>query len=86
MPIAIFVGRNSQLQCIIFVQALLSDEWTYMFEWVLGHFRQCMDFKDPMTIFTSIGILLCVITELMQTLLLIVGPPFSNESLVIMFQ
>jgi hypothetical protein len=53
MPLAMFVGCTIQLQCVVFAQALLRDERTDTFEWVLCQFKQCMDFKDPVTIFTG---------------------------------
>jgi hypothetical protein len=54
MSITMFVGCNSQLQRVVFAQALLRDERTNTFEWVMCQFKQFMDFKDPVTIFTGI--------------------------------
>jgi hypothetical protein len=53
MPLAMFVGFNNQLQNMVFAQALIRDERTYTFEWVLQQFKNCMDGKDPITIFTG---------------------------------
>jgi hypothetical protein len=53
MPLAMFVGFNNQLQNVLFAQALIRDERTDTFEWVLQQFKNCMDGKDPITIFTG---------------------------------
>lgn len=37
---------------IVFAQALIRDERTNTFEWVLGRYKTCMQEKDPITIFT----------------------------------
>jgi hypothetical protein len=51
MPLAMFVGFNNQLQNVVFAHALIRDERTYTFEWVLQQFKNCMDGKDLITIF-----------------------------------
>jgi translation initiation factor 2 beta subunit (eIF-2beta)/eIF-5 len=51
MPLAMFVGLNNQLQNVVFAQALIRDEHTEIFERVLQQFKNCMDGKDPITIF-----------------------------------
>jgi hypothetical protein len=53
MPLAMFVGFNNQLQNVVFAQALIRDERTDTFEWVLQQFKNCMDEKDLITIFTD---------------------------------
>jgi hypothetical protein len=53
MPLAMFVGLNNQLQNVVFAQALIRDECTDIFEWVLQQFKNYMDGKDPITIFTG---------------------------------
>jgi hypothetical protein len=35
----------------VFAQALIRDEHTDTFDWVLQQFKNCMDGKDPITIF-----------------------------------
>jgi hypothetical protein len=52
MSLAMFVGFNNQLQNVVFAQALIRDERTDTFEWMLQQFKNCMDGKDPITIFT----------------------------------
>jgi hypothetical protein len=51
MPLAIFVGFINQLQNVVFALALIRDERTDTFEWVLQQFKNCMDGKNPITIF-----------------------------------
>jgi hypothetical protein len=51
MPLAMFVRFNNQLQTVMFAQALIRDERMNIFEWVLQQFKNCMDGKDPITIF-----------------------------------
>ncbi|CAO2144062.1 unnamed protein product [Urochloa humidicola] len=53
MPLAMFVGFNSQLQNVIFGQALLRDEKADTFLWLFEQFRICMCAKDPIVIFTD---------------------------------
>ena len=53
MPLAMFVGFNNQLQNQVFAQALIRDERTDTFEWVLQQFKECMCGKYPITIFTG---------------------------------
>jgi hypothetical protein len=53
MPLAIFVGFNNVLQNVGFAHALIKDERTNTFEWVLQQFKNCMDGKDLIKIFTS---------------------------------
>jgi hypothetical protein len=53
MSLAMFVGFNNQLQNVVFAQALIRDEHTDTFEWVLQQFKNSMDGKDPITIFTG---------------------------------
>ncbi|KAK3153632.1 hypothetical protein QOZ80_2BG0178640 [Eleusine coracana subsp. coracana] len=48
-----FVGCNNQLQNVIFAQALIRDERADTFEWGFSKFRECMGYKDPITIFTD---------------------------------
>jgi hypothetical protein len=51
MSLAMFVGFNNQLQNVVFAQALIRDERTDTFEWVLQQFKNCMDGKDLVIIF-----------------------------------
>jgi hypothetical protein len=53
MLLVMFVGFNNQLQNVVFAQALIKDECMDTFEWVLQQFKNCMDGKDPITIFTG---------------------------------
>ncbi|CAL4969684.1 unnamed protein product [Urochloa decumbens] len=53
MPLAMFVGFNSQLQNVVFGQALLRDEKADTFEWLFKQFRACMGGRDPIVIFTD---------------------------------
>jgi hypothetical protein len=53
MPLAMFVRFNNQLQNVVFAQALIRDERIDIFEWLLQQFKNCMDGKDPITIFTD---------------------------------
>jgi hypothetical protein len=53
MSLAMFVGFNNQLQNMVFAHVLIRDERTNAFEWVLQQFKNCMDGKDPITIFTG---------------------------------
>lgn len=53
MPLAIFVGYNNHLQNVVFAQALIRNERTDTFEWVLGQYKACMQGKEPITIFTG---------------------------------
>jgi hypothetical protein len=53
MPLAMFVGFNNQLQNMVFTHALIRDKRTDTFEWVLQQFKNCMDGKDLITIFTG---------------------------------
>jgi hypothetical protein len=53
MPLVMFVGFNNQLQNVVFAQALIKDECMDTFEWVLQQFKNCMDGKDLITIFTG---------------------------------
>jgi hypothetical protein len=52
MSLAMFVGFNNQLQNVVFAQALIRDERTDIFEWMLQQFKNCMDGKYLITIFT----------------------------------
>jgi superfamily I DNA and/or RNA helicase len=52
MSLAIFVGFHNQLQNVVFSQALIRDEHTDTFEWMLQQFKNCMDGKDLIIIFT----------------------------------
>ena len=58
MPLAMFVGFNNNLQNVVFAQALIRDERTDTFEWVLEQFKICMDGKDIITIFTGTKIVI----------------------------
>jgi hypothetical protein len=51
MPLAMFMGFNIQLPNVMFAQALIRDECTDIFEWVLHQLKNCMDGKNPITIF-----------------------------------
>jgi hypothetical protein len=53
MPLAMFVGFNNQLQNVVFAQALIRDERTDTFACVLLQFKNCMDGKYLITIFTG---------------------------------
>jgi hypothetical protein len=53
MSLAMFVGFNNQLQNVVFAQTLIRDEHTDIFKWVLQQFKNCMDEKDLITIFTG---------------------------------
>lgn len=37
----------------MFAQALIREERTNTFEWVLGRYKTCMQEKEPITIFTG---------------------------------
>ena len=59
MPLAMFVGFNSNLQNVVFAQALIRDEKTDTFEWVIKQFKCCMaSEKEPRVIFTGTRLLI----------------------------
>jgi hypothetical protein len=54
MPLAMFVGFSSNLRNVVFAQALIRDEKTDTFAWVIKQFKHCMSSeKEPRVIFTG---------------------------------
>lgn len=52
-PLAMFVGANNHLKCVVFAFALLGDETTETFRWVFDAFSRCMGGKAPRVILTG---------------------------------
>jgi zinc finger SWIM domain-containing protein 3 len=52
-PLVIFSGFNHHSQTIIFGAALVSDETTEMYKWVLSCFLKCMEMKHPKAVVTD---------------------------------
>lgn len=52
-PLVIFSGCNHHSQTVIFGAALVSDETTETYKWVLGSFLECMKGKHPKAVMTD---------------------------------
>ncbi|XP_045799092.1 protein FAR1-RELATED SEQUENCE 5-like [Trifolium pratense] len=53
LPLVIFSGCNHHSQTIIFGAALVSDETTETYKWVLNCFLECMENKHPKAVVTD---------------------------------
>ncbi|XP_045825377.1 protein FAR1-RELATED SEQUENCE 5-like [Trifolium pratense] len=53
LPLVIFSGCNHHSQTIIFGAALVSDETTETYKWVLNCFLECMENKRPKAVVTD---------------------------------
>jgi hypothetical protein len=52
-PLIIFSGFNHHSQTVIFGAALVSDETTETYKWVLNCFLKCMEMKHPKVVVTD---------------------------------
>ncbi|CAN0838931.1 Protein FAR1-RELATED SEQUENCE 3, partial [Linum grandiflorum] len=52
-PLAIFVGKNNHKKLCVFGAALLYDETIPTFDWLFSTFLECMNNKQPQTIFSD---------------------------------
>jgi zinc finger SWIM domain-containing protein 3 len=52
-PLVIFSGCNHHSQTIIFGAALVSDETTETYKWLLRCFLECMEGKQPKVVVTD---------------------------------
>jgi hypothetical protein len=52
-PLVVFSGCNHHSQIVIFDAALVSDETTETYKWVLSKFLKCMEGKQPQAVITD---------------------------------